>query len=215
MPATLGHMIMHHLFALKDLFCKDHTSEKALVQMLFLPSQPVHCSKPSLPAFLFMCGSACNDVHLVSVIKVWRCVLTALHLQVGAHIHTVTKEEYTKVGSEALLQQLADQLRSQGKKPYCIPVGGSSPLGCWGYLEAVREIQEQTGNLGITDIALVSVSSPKGPCLPYCVLYRMKTEACLIGLQNLLQDLSHFSLTQWLSNSMLLAACAAMHVHVY
>ncbi|DBA68980.1 TPA: hypothetical protein ACH3X2_013152 [Trebouxia sp. C0005] len=73
---------------------------------------------------------------------------------VGAHIHTVTKEEYTKVGSEALLQQLADQLRSQGKKPYCIPVGGSSPLGCWGYLEAVREIQEQAGDLGITDIAL-------------------------------------------------------------
>jgi len=79
---------------------------------------------------------------------------------VGAHIHTVTKEEYTKVGSEALLQQLADQLRSQGKKPYCIPVGGSSPLGCWGYLEAVREIQEQAGDLGITDIALVSLSSP-------------------------------------------------------
>ncbi|KAL0039953.1 hypothetical protein WJX77_012639 [Trebouxia sp. C0004] len=73
---------------------------------------------------------------------------------VGAHIHTVTKEEYTKVGSEALLQQLADQLRSQGKKPYCIPVGGSSPLGCWGYLEAVREIQEQAGDLGITDIAM-------------------------------------------------------------
>jgi len=37
-------------------------------------------------------------------------------------------------------------------------VGGSSPLGCWGYLEAVREIQEQAGDLGITDIALVSLS---------------------------------------------------------
>ena len=109
-------------------------------------------------AILVKCGCVCKFVHLLSVIKAWHCVLTISHLQVGAHIHTVTKEEYTKVGSEALLQQLADQLRSQGKKPYCIPVGGSSPLGCWGYLEAVREIQEQAGDLGITDIALVSLS---------------------------------------------------------
>ena len=183
----------------------------ALVQMPFLQSQPVHFSNPSFPATLFKCGSVCNVVHLMSVIKVWHCVWTALHSQVGAHIHTVTKEEYTKVGSEALLQQLAGQLRSQGKKPYCIPVGGSSPLGCWGYVEAVREIQEQAGDLGITDIALVRMSSPKGPCLPYCVLYRMKAESGLIAQQ----DWSHFSLTQWLSNSMLLAACAAVRVRVY
>lgn len=78
--------------------------------------------------------------------------------QVGANIHQVTKEEYTKVGSEAPLQQLADTLRQQGKNPYCIPVGGSSPLGCWGYLEAVREMQQQAEGLGITDLALVSVS---------------------------------------------------------
>ena len=61
------------------------------------------------------------------------------------------------MGSEALLQQLAEELQSQGKRPYCIPVGGSSPLGCWGYLEAIREIQEQAGDLGITDIALVGL----------------------------------------------------------
>jgi len=113
-----------------------------------------------------------NVVPLISVIKARHCVLTALHSQVGAHIHTVTKEEYTKVGSEALLQQLADQLRSQGKKPYCIPVGGSSPLGCWGYLEAVREIQEQAGDLGITDIALVCMSS--------VMTHHPKALACLV-----------------------------------
>lgn len=67
----------------------------------------------------------------------------------------MTKEEYTRVGSEALLQQLADTLRKQGKNPYCIPVGGSSPLGCWGYLEAVSEMKQQTEGLGITDLALV------------------------------------------------------------
>jgi len=158
MPAKFGHTIMHHPFGSQHLFCKDQLCKMALVQMPFLQSQPVHFSNPSFLTTLFKCGSVCNVVHLMSVIKVWHCVWTALHSQVGAHIHTVTKEEYTKVGSEALLQQLAGQLRSQGKKPYCIPVGGSSPLGCWGYLEAVREIQEQAGDLGITDIALVSLS---------------------------------------------------------
>lgn len=80
-------------------------------------------------------------------------------MQVGAHIHTVTKEEYTRNGSEALLKQLSEQLRSQGKKPYRIPVGGSNSLGCWGYLEAIRELEEQVADMGITDIALVSSSA--------------------------------------------------------
>lgn len=111
-----------------------------------------------------------------------------LHSQVGAQIHTVTKEEYTQVGSEPLLQQLAKQLRSQGKKPYCIPVGGSSPLGCWGYLEAVREIQEQSGSLGITDIALVSlqeedsqqlaVSVSPAVCYSAAAMHCLDLEAC-------------------------------------
>lgn len=77
-------------------------------------------------------------------------------MQVGAHIHTVTKEEYTRTGSEALLQQLSEKLRRQGKKPYSIPVGGSNSLGSWGYLEAVRELETQVANMGITDIVLVS-----------------------------------------------------------
>ena len=78
-------------------------------------------------------------------------------MQVGAHIHTVTKEEYTRTGSEALLQQLSEQLSSQGKKPYTIPVGGSNALGSWGYLEAVREVEGQVAGVGITDIVLVSM----------------------------------------------------------
>ncbi len=58
---------MHYLFGLQDLFCKGHTSKKVLAQLLFLQSQPVHWDP-----FLFMCGSACNVVHLVLVIKAWR-----------------------------------------------------------------------------------------------------------------------------------------------
>lgn len=72
----------------------------------------------------------------------------------GAHIHQVTKEEYQRVGSSALGQQLEAQLRAQGRNPYVVAVGGSTPLGTWGYLQAAAEIAEQTAGQGFTDVAL-------------------------------------------------------------
>ena len=43
----------------------------------------------------------------------------------------------------------------QGLKPFVIPVGGSSPLGTWGYLEAALEMEAQLKIDGITDVVLV------------------------------------------------------------
>lgn len=62
---------------------------------------------------------------------------------VDAEIHTVTAATYATIGSNALLAQLTEQLVENGKKPYAIPVGGSCPLGAFGYLEAVEEICQQ------------------------------------------------------------------------
>ena len=41
----------------------------------------------------------------------------------------MTKEEYQTVGSKALVNKLEVQLREGGLNPYCIAVGGSTPLG--------------------------------------------------------------------------------------
>lgn len=62
---------------------------------------------------------------------------------VGAHIDLVSKEEYAKTGSLALTNLLKEKLIREGRKPYVIPVGGSNSLGTWGYIEAVREIEQQ------------------------------------------------------------------------
>ena len=67
----------------------------------------------------------------------------------------VTKEEYTRIGSVALGQQLAEELEQKGRHPSVIPVGGSSPLGTWGYIEAFRELADQAGPQPWTDIILV------------------------------------------------------------
>ena len=33
--------------------------------------------------------------------------------------------------------------RSNGQKPYIMPVGGSNKTGMWGYIEAFRELLDQ------------------------------------------------------------------------
>ncbi|XP_042503315.1 bifunctional D-cysteine desulfhydrase/1-aminocyclopropane-1-carboxylate deaminase, mitochondrial-like [Macadamia integrifolia] len=62
---------------------------------------------------------------------------------VGANIELVSKEEYSKIGSVALTNVLKERLSKEGRRPYVIPVGGSNVLGTWGYVEAIREIQQQ------------------------------------------------------------------------
>ncbi|KAI4347336.1 hypothetical protein L6164_008154 [Bauhinia variegata] len=62
---------------------------------------------------------------------------------VGAQIELISKEEYGKIGSVTLTNILKEKLIKEGRRPYVIPVGGSNSLGTWGYIEAVREIEQQ------------------------------------------------------------------------
>ena len=62
---------------------------------------------------------------------------------VGAKVHTVSVHEYTTLGSLTLLDKLSSTLSSSGLNPYVIPVGGSNPLGTWGYIEASAELRVQ------------------------------------------------------------------------
>ncbi|CAI0400204.1 unnamed protein product [Linum tenue] len=62
---------------------------------------------------------------------------------VGAHVRLISKEEYAQIGSVALADLLKEKLLKEGRRPYVIPVGGSNSLGTWGYIEAIREIEQQ------------------------------------------------------------------------
>jgi len=62
---------------------------------------------------------------------------------VGAQIRLASGDEFEAVGGWALALRLADELRAQGRRPYAFPSGGSSPLGTWGYLEMVAELEAQ------------------------------------------------------------------------
>ncbi|KAK1644375.1 hypothetical protein QYE76_062180 [Lolium multiflorum] len=75
----------------------------------------------------------------------------------GAHIDLVSKREFVKFGSVALTDLLKKRLLEKGRKPYVISGGGSNSLGHWGYIEAVREIEQQiqlSGDIQFDDIVV-------------------------------------------------------------
>ncbi|KAJ6672739.1 1-AMINOCYCLOPROPANE-1-CARBOXYLATE DEAMINASE-RELATED [Salix viminalis] len=77
---------------------------------------------------------------------------------VGANVQLISKEEYAQIGSVNLTNDLKEKLEKEGRKPYVIPVGGSNSLGTWGYIEAIREIEQQvqatTGRIKFDDIVV-------------------------------------------------------------
>lgn len=68
---------------------------------------------------------------------------------VGAKLHLVSTSNYARIGGASLLAQLERDLLAAGRRPFLIPVGGSDPLGAWGYLEAVKEMIDQQQSLGM------------------------------------------------------------------
>jgi len=56
----------------------------------------------------------------------------------------------------------AERLRGEGRRPYVIPVGGSTPLGCLGYVRAVRELAAQAGESGLRVDAMVVAAGSTG-----------------------------------------------------
>jgi D-cysteine desulfhydrase len=56
----------------------------------------------------------------------------------GADIHWTTREQRDDV-----MEQLAADLRSDGHRPYVIPVGGSNGTGALGYVHAILELLSQ------------------------------------------------------------------------
>ncbi len=76
----------------------------------------------------------------------------------GAHIEPVA----TLDNADELLQQSAERLRQQGKRPYVVPIGGSNALGALGYVRAGLELAEQIEASGVTFSAVVLASGSAG-----------------------------------------------------
>ncbi|MDJ0741030.1 MAG: D-cysteine desulfhydrase [Gammaproteobacteria bacterium] len=63
---------------------------------------------------------------------------------------------------QAEMEALADQLRADGRKPYVIPGGGSTPVGALGYVNCALELATQADDLGLKIDALVHATGSAG-----------------------------------------------------
>jgi D-cysteine desulfhydrase len=62
----------------------------------------------------------------------------------------------------AALAQAAEQARAEGRRPYCIPLGGSSPLGALGYATCAQELLAQAEAAGVAFQHLVAAVGSTG-----------------------------------------------------
>lgn len=65
---------------------------------------------------------------------------------VGAEIRLITAADYAR--RDAIMAEVAAELRAAGRRPYVIPEGGSNGLGALGYVDAMAEIREQLAAIG-------------------------------------------------------------------
>jgi D-cysteine desulfhydrase len=61
-----------------------------------------------------------------------------------------------------VMEGVAEEASSEGRNPYIIPLGGSSPVGATGYVACAQEIMEQTFDLGLNMDYVVCASGSAG-----------------------------------------------------
>jgi 1-aminocyclopropane-1-carboxylate deaminase/D-cysteine desulfhydrase-like pyridoxal-dependent ACC family enzyme len=62
----------------------------------------------------------------------------------------------------SVVQQVADGLRTEGHRPYIIPLGGSTALGALGYVHAALELREQDPAVSLVVLATSSCGTHAG-----------------------------------------------------
>jgi D-cysteine desulfhydrase family pyridoxal phosphate-dependent enzyme len=76
----------------------------------------------------------------------------------GAKIHWAA----TPDSREPEMIEFAEKMRKKGRVPYAIEVGGSNPIGAWGYVEGLLELDRQLEALPPKPNTLVFASSSAG-----------------------------------------------------
>lgn len=81
-----------------------------------------------------------------------------LNKLLGAKLHFFTKEEE----AYSFAAKIIDDLKSNNRRPYLIPPGGSNATGLNGYINAYKEILEQEKNMNINFDYIIFGSSSYG-----------------------------------------------------
>lgn len=77
-------------------------------------------------------------------------------LQIPIHYVSTRQERHPK------MMEVAEQLKQQGKHPYCVPLGASDDIGSWGFVNAIDEVLQQQKELGVTFDYIIHSGSSGG-----------------------------------------------------
>jgi len=80
----------------------------------------------------------------------------------GATLHHTGCDDAQWKELESYRSALTDDLRSQGRRPHSIPIGGSTPMGALGYWRAFDELMHQCQQQGFTPNVIIHTSSSGG-----------------------------------------------------
>lgn len=84
---------------------------------------------------------------------------------------------------DAALARQAETLRAQGRRPYLVPVGGSSPIGALGYVAAAEELARQAAEQGVAfDVVVLASGSAGTQAGLICGLRRLAPQTRVVGV---------------------------------
>jgi L-cysteate sulfo-lyase len=142
------------------------------VQSNFCRATAAYASRHGLGCHLLLGGSASHDSDGGNVV---------LDRMFGATIHRVHADDWSEW--EAALRDLADELKVAGRRPWTMPVGGSSPLGACGYASAMEELLADCEREGVKMDFIVHATSSGGTQAGLLVGKRLSGwEGSIIGI---------------------------------
>jgi 1-aminocyclopropane-1-carboxylate deaminase/D-cysteine desulfhydrase-like pyridoxal-dependent ACC family enzyme len=102
------------------------------------------------------------DVHLVlgGPVPEWPAGNQLLSALFGACVHHPGTDDWGEL--EKAKDALADELRACGRRPFAIPIGGSTAIGAVGFTAAFVELVEQAAGAGCRPRAVVHATSSGG-----------------------------------------------------
>jgi len=128
--------------------------------------QSNHCRQTAAAAAKF--GFECTLV-LVGEAPAWASANLLLDQLFGAQVVWTEKAQ-----RETMLKETCEKLTAQGRRPYLVPYGGSSPTGVLGYVYAVEELMQQ--------VASVDPRSPRNFGSPDWIVFASSSGGTQAGL---------------------------------
>ncbi len=115
----------------------------------------------------------------------------------GAQVHLVETEDHWDLEGHA--HELCEKLKTEGHKPYYIPVSGTTPRSCLGYVRAGLELVDQIEDRGLQLDAIYVPFGTGGIFTATLLVLRERGIHCpLIGISvNRDLDRCHEHLEQW------------------